>query len=226
MQLSLSPTCLGVARKRVVSLAGPRARCGLPCRLTVVRATEEASDPVTKAKSGPAGTGTDTDTDSDRFASKDLIDDVLDPTELGGRGEGWFVAQLVAFAVLLFPPAGLTGAVDSLALLSLLSGLALASIALYNLGPSLSPLPKPRKNHALVTDGIYGLSRHPMYGGVLLAALGLSVLSHNETRLLTTIGLWWILENKANLEEAALEELYPEYPVYKAKVKKFIPYLF
>lgn len=33
---------------------------------------------------------------------------MLDTSELGSRGEGWFVAQLAAFAVLLFPPAGLT----------------------------------------------------------------------------------------------------------------------
>ncbi|PNW84455.1 hypothetical protein CHLRE_03g145247v5 [Chlamydomonas reinhardtii] len=222
MQLSLSPAFSvapkPVSCKRTVSLAAPRSRYGVPRRLSMVRATDDASDPVPKAKSGAS-------TDADMFASKDLIEDVLDTSELGSRGEGWFVAQLAAFAVLLFPPAGLTGAVDSLALLCLVSGLTLASISLYNLGPSLSPLPKPRKNHALVTDGLYALSRHPMYGGVLLAALGLSVLSHNETRLLTTIGLWWILDNKANLEEKALEELYPEYPQYKAKVKKFIPYL-
>ncbi|KAG2454758.1 hypothetical protein HYH02_000593 [Chlamydomonas schloesseri] len=224
MQLSLAPAsnvaAFAVRERRIVLARAPSSRCNAPRRLAIARANDDASNPVTSSQSGAS-------TDGDIFNSKDLIEDVLDTSDLGTRGEGWFVAQLAAFAVLLFPPAGLTGAVDSLALLSLLSGMALASVALYNLGPSLSPLPKPRKNHALVTDGIYALSRHPMYGGVLLAAAGLSVLSHNETRLLTTIVLWWILENKVNLEEEALEKLYPgQYAAYKAKVKKFVPYLF
>jgi hypothetical protein len=40
--------------------------------------------------------------------TQDMIEDVLDTSELGTRGEGWFVAQFAAFAVILFPPAGLT----------------------------------------------------------------------------------------------------------------------
>ena len=34
-----------------------------------------------------------------------LLEELLDPSERGNRGEGWVVAQLVAVAFLLFPPA-------------------------------------------------------------------------------------------------------------------------
>ena len=34
-----------------------------------------------------------------------LLEELLDPTERGNRGEGWVVAQLAAVAFLLFPPA-------------------------------------------------------------------------------------------------------------------------
>ena len=40
--------------------------------------------------------------------------------------------------------------------------LVLRLYALLSLGRNLSPLPKPRKNHSLVTSGMYSYVRHPM----------------------------------------------------------------
>jgi hypothetical protein len=101
---------------------------------------------------------------------------------------------------------------DFLATLSLTSGVVFILAALFALGRNLSPLPEPRRVHSLVIHGIYGAVRHPMYGGVLLGALGLAVLSRNETRLALFVLLWWILEQKVAVEEKALSERYPGAP--------------
>ena len=58
--------------------------------------------------------------------------------------------------------------------------LALGSLLLVagglRLGPSLTPMPTPRAGQELTTTGVYGLARHPMYGGGLLFALGWSTV--------------------------------------------------
>jgi protein-S-isoprenylcysteine O-methyltransferase Ste14 len=92
---------------------------------------------------------------------------------------------------------------------------------------SLSPLPQPRKQHKLVTSGMYSYVRHPMYAGLLMASLGLSAITNNECRLALSFLLWWVLEQKVVIEERALGELYPaEYADYARRVKKFFPYIY
>lgn len=90
----------------------------------------------------------------------------------------------------------------------------------------LSPLPAPRKSHRLIVSGMYSYVRHPMYGGLIMACLGLAAISRNECRVALSFLLWWVLENKVTFEEKALGEAYPEYEAYKNKVKKFFPYIY
>ncbi|WP_354000928.1 methyltransferase [Gloeocapsopsis sp. IPPAS B-1203] len=42
---------------------------------------------------------------------------------------------------------------------------------MWDLGDSLTPLPYPKNNGQLVQTGVYGIVRHPLYSGVILAAL-------------------------------------------------------
>ncbi|GLC37382.1 hypothetical protein PLESTB_001593300 [Pleodorina starrii] len=164
--------------------------------------------------------------DEDIIASKELVAEVLDGSAFGKRGEQWLVAQLAAIGMLMFPPLTLKGLVDFCATLALTTGLVFMATSFFNLGRNISPLPEPRKKHRLVVSGIYGYVRHPMYGGLLLAGFGLAVLTRNETRLAILALLWWVLENKVSAEEKALSIRYPEYAEYKAKVKKFLPFLY
>ncbi|KXZ46817.1 hypothetical protein GPECTOR_40g551 [Gonium pectorale] len=158
--------------------------------------------------------------------AQELMAELADGKSFGKRGEQWLFAQLAAIGMLLFPPLTLKGLVDFCATLSLTAGLVFVLTAFIHLGRNLSPLPEPRKKHELVVSGIYGYVRHPMYGGLLLAAFGLSVLTRNETRLAICALLWWVLECKVAVEEKALSERYPEYAEYKAKVKKFFPFIY
>ena len=41
-----------------------------------------------------------------------------------------------------------------------------------------------------------GYIRHPMYGGLILAGLGLAATTHDEVRLAMVGLLWWVLEQK------------------------------
>ena len=111
----------------------------------------------------------------------------------------------------------------------LIGGLALITLGGLNLGQNLTPVPQPReKNHTLVTDGVFQLCRHPMYGGIIVAAAGLAVVTGDEARLALTALMWYVLDQKASVEEEYLSEKYPggEYEVYKRSVKKLIPWLY
>lgn len=84
----------------------------------------------------------------------------------------------------------------------LLGGTVVSFKALGDLGiDSLSPFPSPPRGSALKTEGIYGQMRHPMYTGLLMFMLGLSIATNNADRLLLTGLLWYLLEVKSEKEE-------------------------
>ena len=149
----------------------------------------------------------------------------------GVRGEGWVLAQLALFVLFLLTPrvgpawpapAVFHGAGIALAL----TGLAVLGYSAVKLGRSLTPFPKPLPTAQLVTSGTYRFVRHPIYLGVLLAALGLALLSLSPLRLLLTLALVIFFDRKANREEAWLLERYPEYQAYCARVKKLLPWIY
>ncbi len=60
-------------------------------------------------------------------------------------------------------------------------GLILAALSLLALGSALTPTPVPQEGAALRTAGVYGVVRHPIYVGVLIAAAGFTI----------AVGSWW-----------------------------------
>jgi len=160
-------------------------------------------------------------------SARELLDELLDPKAFGKRGEGWFAAQTVVLFLVVFPPGQLRQVVDVFGWVLVLCGLALIIAASSDLGTNLTPVPRPRaSNHTLVTDGMYQLCRHPMYGGLLMGAAGLSLATGDEAKVALTLLLYFVLDRKSAYEESLLEERYPgQYPEYKTKVKKFVPYV-
>lgn len=71
----------------------------------------------------------------------------------------------------------------------------------------------------LMTDGLYGLVRHPMYLGDVLWSLGLA-LALDALYALVLVPLWWGLRaGLAVLEEERLAETYGDaYETYRARV--------
>ena len=104
-----------------------------------------------------------------------------------------------------------------------LAGLALLLAGSRTLGPSLTPLPRPREGAAFRDDGVYGRVRHPIYGGVLLVALGISLLT-SPMGLAPTALLMLLFEGKARREEAWLLDRYEVYAAYRERVRRrFLP---
>jgi len=83
---------------------------------------------------------------------------------------------------------------------------------------------RPENKDELITDGILGHVRNPMYFGVLLIYLAFIFLSIS----LISIALWIVIivvyDKLATYEEKQLEKLFGEkYLEYKKKVPKWIP---
>jgi protein-S-isoprenylcysteine O-methyltransferase Ste14 len=91
------------------------------------------------------------------------------------------------------------------------------------LGGSLTPFPRPVEDGALRQDGVYRLVRHPMYGGVIVMAVGWA-LATTPLSLAGALALGAFLELKSRREEGWLLEHYPGYAEYRRRTRwKFVP---
>lgn len=132
---------------------------------------------------------------------------------------------LVVAAEILGPgwPESVAGVlfVAGVALLALGIGLFLAGI--LALGRSLTPLPKPKEETSLNEGGAYSFVRHPMYGGVILAIAGCSLLRTPVGLAMTAVAVVF-LELKSRREEAWLVARHAGYEAYRQRVRwKFFP---
>ena len=105
------------------------------------------------------------------------------------------------------------------------AGLGVCVASRITLGRAFTPFPRPRDRSTLQTTGIYARIRHPIYGGLLVAGLGLSL--HRSPLVLaplTMLGfVFWL---KSIREEVWLAERYPDYAAYRqATPRRFIPWI-
>jgi protein-S-isoprenylcysteine O-methyltransferase Ste14 len=107
-----------------------------------------------------------------------------------------------------------------------LLALVLIAKGLLDLGRSLTPLPYPRDDAQLVQAGVYSLVRHPLYSGLIVAALSWVLYQRSLSHLAGAIVLFVFFNAKATLEETWLRQKYPEYDAYQQRVKKLIPWLY
>ncbi|WP_324719524.1 methyltransferase family protein [Salinimicrobium sp. HB62] len=102
-------------------------------------------------------------------------------------------------------------------------GFLLAILALVQIRSKISPFPSPREGAKLVTSGTFAFARHPIYSGVLFMAFGLSVWLGSGYKLLISLLLYLLFFLKSRYEEKRLEEVFPEYEVYKRNTGRFFP---
>jgi protein-S-isoprenylcysteine O-methyltransferase Ste14 len=153
--------------------------------------------------------------------------------DLGPRGEGWVAIQfvllgLLALASTLGPAWGdpwlaigrAVGAVH------LVAGLLVAGLGLIGLRENLTPVPRPVAGGRLVAHGVYGLVRHPIYAGIILASVGWGLLAASPAALLVAAGIAVFFDLKSRREEAWLLETYPGYAEYRRRVRKLLPFLY
>jgi protein-S-isoprenylcysteine O-methyltransferase Ste14 len=153
--------------------------------------------------------------------------------DLWARGGAWVLAQfpltvLALFAARIGPafPGLVVVPARWLGLGLFVSGGLLLVAGAVGLGPRLTPFPKPLADARLVQTGAYGLARHPIYGGGLIAVVGWALLNGHWLGLLAAAGLAIFFSAKASFEERWLSATFPEYAAYRRRVRKLIPFLY
>jgi protein-S-isoprenylcysteine O-methyltransferase Ste14 len=151
---------------------------------------------------------------------------------LGPRGEGWVLLQgvllvlVIAAAWSLGPdwtgPLRLAGAVIGFLLIT--AGLTLAFVGVVELGGALTPLPRPRDGGELVENGAYAFVRHPIYSGIIMAALGIALVQASVIAVALAFLLAGFLRVKSAREEAWLQQRFPAYAAYQARTRRLIPW--
>jgi protein-S-isoprenylcysteine O-methyltransferase Ste14 len=154
----------------------------------------------------------------------------------GARGEWYVVAQFILIGLILAASVWLTpdrswpapwhGLATGAGLLLGAAGLALSLAGLAALGRNLTALPHPKDDAELVEAGAYRLVRHPIYSGLVLGALGWSLLLHSPPALLLSLGLLVLFDLKSRREERFLARRFPGYASYQRRVKKLIPFVY
>jgi protein-S-isoprenylcysteine O-methyltransferase Ste14 len=147
------------------------------------------------------------------------------------RGVWYVVVQGILIGLILFGPQGfllfnsepLTAILQSCGIAIGLLACLIMAIAAINLGKNLTPLPHPKDNSVLIQTGLYQYVRHPIYFGVLLATLAWLLIFPGVYILAYSICLFLLFDIKARREEVWLEERFPSYKDYQARVKKLIP---
>ncbi|PUZ26599.1 Protein-S-isoprenylcysteine O-methyltransferase Ste14 [Chitinophaga costaii] len=110
-------------------------------------------------------------------------------------------------------------------LLLAISGLLLRWIAIYQLGSLFTVDVAITEHHALKTDGLYSVVRHPSYTGLLMIMTGLALTMSNWIcLLLIVIPFLLLLGYRIQVEEAILKTAFPDaYTAYQRRTKRLLP---
>jgi protein-S-isoprenylcysteine O-methyltransferase Ste14 len=105
-------------------------------------------------------------------------------------------------------------------------GLGFAIWARLHIGRNWGTPMSQKDDPELVTSGPYGLVRHPIYTGILLAGVGTAVaLNWLWLSAVALAGIYFVYS--AFAEERYLTEQFPAtYPAYKRSSKMLIPFVF
>jgi protein-S-isoprenylcysteine O-methyltransferase Ste14 len=153
--------------------------------------------------------------------------------DLGPRGEGWFVVQVALLAAV-----GLAGGLGpnwfgGPRSLGLVAGAGLIGIGgllairgVIDLRENLTVFPRPLAGARLVDTGAYRLARHPIYGGLILGALGWGLATASLVALGAAVVLALFFRLKSGREEIWLADQFDGYDAYRARTRRFVPWLY
>ena len=106
-------------------------------------------------------------------------------------------------------------------------GFVILFVAHYTIGRFHSSTLVIRKDHQLITHGIYRFTRHPIYLAVIIVAMGIPVYSSSLGGFLIMSALIPIFLNRIRMEETLLiEEFGDAYRAYKEGTRKLIPFIY
>jgi protein-S-isoprenylcysteine O-methyltransferase Ste14 len=106
-------------------------------------------------------------------------------------------------------------------------GGALRLAPVFILRDRFSGLVAIQPGHTLVTDGLYGVIRHPSYLGLLLTTLGWGLAFRSGVGVLLAALLIPPLVARINAEETLLHEHFgAQYDVYRTRTSRLLPGLY
>lgn len=106
-------------------------------------------------------------------------------------------------------------------------GLIIAIVARKTLADNWSSNIELKKNHKLITTGIYSYVRHPIYTGISVMGLGSILTLQALMTIVFFIIMFAFFIFKLTKEEALLTKHFPkEYAAYRKKTKALIPFLY
>ena len=118
---------------------------------------------------------------------------------------------------------------SSLKIPFLLIGIAFIVFGIYlDLSAKLkSKLFKNVAENKLITDGVYGIVRNPVYSGALMMCVGAVMIANNLLLLIVPVICWiYMTVFLINTEEKWLRDLYgDEYIIYYKSVNRCIPFI-
>ena len=106
----------------------------------------------------------------------------------------------------------------------ILVGLALAAAGIRNFSRAATPVPTNEPTRALVTTGIHGWTRNPIYLGMFLVYGGVGIATRSPWILILTLPLAITIRyGVVAREEAYLERRFGDaYRAYKARVRRWL----
>ena len=104
------------------------------------------------------------------------------------------------------------------------AGILLLAAAQLNMGASWRIGIDEGTKPGIVSAGLYRLSRHPIYLGLLMALAGYAVMMPTPLSLLLFAGAYWGLRGQTRIEEAYMLRTYgDDYRDYARRVGRFVP---
>lgn len=135
-------------------------------------------------------------------------------------GAMWGVDRFLSIGNIEIPASG----VIAILLVVLGFGIAISATGLFrNAGTTVNPL-DPTQASSLVTSGIFGYTRNPMYLGLFMLLTAWMIWLGNLSNLLLLAAfVWYMTTFQIKPEEEALSTLFGEpYDAYRSKVRRWI----
>ena len=134
--------------------------------------------------------------------------------------------QFLLFGLYSFdflPHFELPQSVEYIALVLAIIGFIISALAVLQLNKNLTVFPTPKKDSELITFGMYKLSRHPIYTGIILFTFGYAFYKVSFLKLVIALILLLLFYYKTKYEEQQLLQKFSDYKEYQKKVNRFFP---
>lgn len=105
-------------------------------------------------------------------------------------------------------------------------GMALGVLTLcFNRIGNFSIYPRPRCGAILITGGPYRWIRHPMYSALMLMMLGIAGYNGHPSNVAGAVLVALAVIAKADVEERLLLSVFANYASYRARTRRFVPFV-